>query len=79
VQGPDLVDPEHDLLTVAEDFSHLARHRPSAFMLIGVGKEDGSGDLHTPTFNFNDGALPIGIAYWLSIVNRELNGRLGSA
>jgi hippurate hydrolase len=35
--------------------------------------EDGTVDTpHTPHYNFNDTALPHGIAYWLSLVRQEL-------
>jgi hypothetical protein len=28
--------------------------------------------LHTPRFDFNDAILPIGLAYWVALVSREL-------
>ena len=35
--------------------------------------EDGTIDApHTPHYDFNDAALPHGIAYWLSLVRQEL-------
>jgi len=44
----------------AEDFAHMLKERPGAYILIGNGP--GSG-LHTPGYNFNDAALPFGISY----------------
>ncbi len=44
----------------AEDFAHMLKHRPGAYILIGNGPGPG---LHTPGYNFNDGALPFGISY----------------
>jgi amidohydrolase len=44
----------------AEDFAHMLRERPGAYIFIGNG--DGPG-LHTPGYNFNDAALPAGISY----------------
>jgi hippurate hydrolase len=44
----------------AEDFAHMLKERPGAYILIGNGPGPG---LHTPGYNFNDGALPYGISY----------------
>jgi hippurate hydrolase len=45
----------------SEDFAFMLKERPGAYILIGNG--DGPG-LHTPGYNFNDGALPFGISYF---------------
>jgi len=44
----------------AEDFAFYLEHRPGAMFRLGVGTEVTA--LHTPTYNFSDGALPHGIA-----------------
>ena len=44
----------------AEDFAHMLKQRPGAYILIGNGPGPG---LHTPGYNFNDAALPFGISY----------------
>jgi hippurate hydrolase len=44
----------------AEDFAHMLKQRPGAYILIGNGEGPG---LHTPGYNFNDAALPSGISY----------------
>lgn len=79
--GAEQVDPAIPLCTGGEDFSFMLRERPGNFILIGNGSRegDGGGNLHTPRYDFNDEALPYGIAYWLSLVNVELDGRLGQA
>ncbi|MET4575078.1 amidohydrolase [Ottowia thiooxydans] len=63
--------------TGGEDFSWMMQKRPGAFMLIGNGRRlgDGGGDLHMPNYDFNDKAIPYGIAYWLSVVDEELGSR----
>jgi hippurate hydrolase len=60
--------------TGGEDFAEMMRVVPGAFMRIGNGvAEDGSfKGLHTPGYDFNDAALPYGIAYWVSVVEQEL-------
>jgi hippurate hydrolase len=49
----------------AEDFAHMLKERPGAYILIGNGPGPG---LHTPGFNFNDQALPYGISYFARLV-----------
>lgn len=48
--------------------------RPGAFVFIGNGvrEGDGGGNLHMPNYDFNDDAIPYGVAYWLSVVDGEL-------
>lgn len=75
------VDPDAPRTTGGEDFSYMLEKRPGSFMWLGnrtEGRTEGNGQLHTPHYDFNDAALPWGVAYWLSVVNTELDGRLGS-
>lgn len=78
--SPDTVTDQVEVTTAGEDFSYLLEQRPGNFMWLGNGSHDGpgGGQLHTPLYDFNDEALPLGIAYWLSLVNEELDGNLGS-
>jgi hippurate hydrolase len=63
----------------AEDFALMLQARPGAFMFIGSGAgHDGtSPNLHTPHFDFNDEIIPLGVAWWVGVVDKELGG--GSA
>ena len=81
VVGADAVTDDLPRITAGDDFESMMRVRPGAYMLIGNGRHEGEGggNVHTPNYDFNDQALPLGIAYWLSIVNKELDGRMGSA
>jgi hippurate hydrolase len=65
---------EHAPVTGAEDFGLMLEARPGAFMFIGGGKgpEGSSPNLHTPHFDFNDEIIPLGVAYWASVVDQEL-------
>lgn len=60
--------------TAGEDFSEMMHVIPGAFSWIGNGTpEDGIVHMvHTPKYNFNDDAIPVGINYWASIVQEEL-------
>jgi hippurate hydrolase len=65
----------HAPVTGAEDFALMLEARPGAFMFIGGGSgPDGtSPNLHTPHFDFNDDIIPLGVAWWATVVDKELN------
>ena len=62
------------LSTGGEDFAFMLAKRPGVFMRIGNGvNADGSfHNVHTPHYDFNDEILPLGAAYWASLVQHEL-------
>ncbi|NKC32084.1 M20 aminoacylase family protein [Falsiroseomonas selenitidurans] len=72
--GEAAVDAAFPPVTGAEDFALMLEARPGAFMFIGGGNgPDGtSPNLHTPHFDFNDDIIPMGVAYWVSVVDQEL-------
>ena len=72
--GPEQVDEEAAPVTGGEDFAFMMHAKPGAFVFLGNGAAaDGSVHaLHTPHYDFNDAALPHGIAYWISLVRQEL-------
>ncbi|MEX2520364.1 MAG: M20 aminoacylase family protein [Paracoccaceae bacterium] len=57
----------------AEDFSFMLNKRPGHYIWMGVDQE-GHTDarLHHPDYDFNDAAIPVGIGYWLALVDRLL-------
>jgi hippurate hydrolase len=55
----------------AEDFSFMLEARPGAFIWLGNGDTAG---LHHSAYDFNDAALPYGIAYFARIVETALAG-----
>ncbi len=52
----------------AEDFAYYLREVPGVMFRLGVGTDVTA--LHTPTYNFSDGALPYGIAMLANIALR---------
>jgi hippurate hydrolase len=60
-----------------EDFSFLLNERPGAFLLLGQRAADGRGGVpvHHPRYDFNDALLPIGAAFFVRMVERELPRR----
>jgi hippurate hydrolase len=75
VVGEAAVSDTAPLRTGAEDFSFMLQKRPGSFMFIGNGAaEDGTfHNVHTPLYDFNDKILTLGAAYWVSLVEHELN------
>ncbi len=57
-------------MTGSEDFARFLAHVPGCFVFLGNGEE--SAPLHNPTFDFNDAALPFGVAYHVALVRRRL-------
>ena len=69
VAGPDGVDVNMRPSMGAEDFSFMLLERPGAFIFIGNGDTQG---LHHPEYDFNDDALPAGVAFWTTLVEQAL-------
>jgi hippurate hydrolase len=56
-------------LMAGEDFSYMLREKPGAFIFVGNGDSSG---LHTPGYDFNDEVLPVGMSYWIRLVETAL-------
>ena len=61
--------------TGGEDFAFMLEAKPGAFIFIGNGTpSDGIvRDVHTPLYDFNDDAIPLGVAWWVRVVEQELS------
>jgi hippurate hydrolase len=71
--GSTRVDPDAPASTGGEDFAHMLEARPGAFIFMGQGAGGATSEgLHTPTYNFNDDAIPFGVGYWVSLVRQEM-------
>ncbi len=69
VAGETAVERHDALNNVSEDFSDLMEQIPGAMIHIGNGA---SADLHQPTYDFNDEAIPYGVALWATLVEQKL-------
>ncbi|MGI9389347.1 MAG: M20 aminoacylase family protein [Boseongicola sp.] len=67
VVGKDHVDDAAPPAPWSEDFSFMLQKRPGAYLELGQGIGPG---LHTPTFNFNDEAAPIGASFFACLVEQ---------
>lgn len=71
VAGAEKVATDHPPTMGGEDFAFYLERLPGAFIFLGNGDSAG---LHHPEYDFDDRAIPTGIAYWLKLVE----GRLGA-
>jgi amidohydrolase len=72
--GAENVDGDCPPLPFSEDFSFMLEKVPGAYVAIGNGDGRGTHFVHTPEFDFNDAAIPFGVAYWINVVAAELAG-----
>jgi len=56
----------------SEDFAFMLEEKPGCYIWIGNGPSSGNCLLHNPHYDFNDEILPIGAAYWVSLVQTVL-------
>lgn len=56
----------------SEDFAFMLQQKPGCFIWIGNGAGPGCGQLHNSHYDFNDEILPIGVAYWVKLVEKIL-------
>jgi amidohydrolase len=69
IVGADRVDADTAPSMGGEDFSFMLNERPGAYIFLGNGD---STELHTDTYDFNDEAIPVGVSYWVRLVERAL-------
>ena len=69
VAGPDRVRDDMRPVMGSEDFAFILRKVPGAYIFVGNGDTAG---LHNPKYDFNDEAIPYGVAYWTELARRVL-------
>lgn len=57
----------------AEDFAYMLREKPGCYVWLGNGPGDGGCTLHNPHYDFNDDILPLGVSYWVKLVEETLS------
>ena len=73
VVGETNVNPNRQPSMGGEDFAFMLHERPGAFIFLGINDDETKPrQLHSPTYNFNDEAIPYGVAYWITLVQQEL-------
>jgi amidohydrolase len=56
----------------SEDFAFMLQRRPGSYIWMGTGAEGSPKHLHSPYYDFNDEAMPLGVSYWVRLVERLL-------
>jgi hippurate hydrolase len=75
VVGAASVDANLPATGGGEDFAFMLKQKNGAFIFVGNGttSEGGAHGVHTPNYDFNDAAIPYGVAYWVQLVRQELS------
>jgi hippurate hydrolase len=71
IAGAQAVDPAVRPMMGAEDFSYMLEKRPGAMIFLGNGD---SAELHNPSYDFSDAAIPFGASYWVRLAETALAG-----
>ncbi len=61
------VNREYPSSLGGEDFAFMLEERPGAMIFLGQGPGP---DLHNPAYDFNDAVIPLGVAYWIALMER---------
>ena len=72
IVGEDHVERDPKPVMGAEDFAFMLEEKPGSYIWMGVGGADSGKTLHSPRYDFNDEALPLGVSYWVRLVERRL-------
>lgn len=73
--GSDMVDDNVTPSMGGEDFGAMMFDIPGCYIWIGQGEDATSPctqNLHTPRYDFNDDIIPLGIEYWIRIVEKSM-------
>ncbi len=73
VVGDENVDADYPHVMGAEDFAFFLQHSPGAYIALGQRNDDHQAQLHSPHYDFNDDATPIGASYWIKLAQLSLS------
>jgi hippurate hydrolase len=72
VVGPDNVDTDPTPEMGSEDFAFMLQEKPGCYVWLGAGVGPETHNIHSPHYDFNDDALPIGASYWVTLAEQQL-------
>jgi amidohydrolase len=72
VVGAENVNRNPPLIMASEDFSYMLNQVPGCYINIGNGDGDGACEVHNPSYDFNDSALPYGASFFVRAVEKRL-------
>jgi hippurate hydrolase len=70
--GQDKVLLDRPAVMGSEDFAFMLEQRPGCYLFLGNGDGAGSCMVHNPGYDFNDGAMETGAAFWSLLTERFL-------
>jgi hippurate hydrolase len=70
--GKERVHRNPPLVMGSEDFAFMLQKVPGCYLNIGNGDREGGCEVHNPSYDFNDAALPLGAAFFVRAVERKL-------
>jgi amidohydrolase len=72
IVGPDKVRRDPPLIMASEDFSFMLNEVRGCYLNIGNGDGEGACEVHNPSYDFNDRALPYGASFYARLVEKRL-------
>ena len=72
IVGTESVRRDPALIMASEDFSFMLAEVPGCYINIGNGDGAGACEVHNPSYDFNDAALPYGASFFAKLVEKRL-------
>ena len=72
--GQERVTRDFPPMMGSEDFAYMLLACPGALIRLGNGPSEGGRGLHNPRYDFHDGNLAVGAAFWSRLAERFLVG-----
>lgn len=72
IVGAENVKRDPALNMASEDFSFMLNEVPGCYINVGNGEGEGACEVHNPSYDFNDAALPYGAGFFVRLVERRL-------
>jgi hippurate hydrolase len=72
IVGADKVRRDPPLIMASEDFSFMLNEVRGCYLNIGNGDGEGACEVHNPSYDFNDRALPYGASFYARLVEKRL-------
>jgi metal-dependent amidase/aminoacylase/carboxypeptidase family protein len=70
--GAENVKRDPALIMASEDFAFMLNAVPGCYINIGNGDGEGACEVHNPSYDFNDRALPWGASFFARLVEKRL-------
>jgi amidohydrolase len=72
VLGAEHVRADFEPVMGSEDFAFMLQGRPGAYVFLGQAGAANSCMIHNSHYDFDDQLLPIGVSYWIRLVEQSL-------